>query len=111
MGGSVSGLAAGTELTVALNGGLPMSLGASGAFSFPNLLPSGSNYGVTIATKPAGQTCTIAGGSGTLAATVGDVAITCAPTPPTVTLATIGGSIVRLEAGTTVSLVNTGGMQ
>ena len=108
VGGSLSGLAGG-ELQVALNGGLPLTLRESGAFRFPDSLPSGSNYAVTIAAQPAGQTCAIAGGSGTLAAQVGSVAIACAATPPSVTLATIGGSIAGLEAGTTLSLVNGGG--
>ncbi|WP_379786159.1 hypothetical protein [Massilia niabensis] len=111
VGGSLGGLAAGSELKVALNGGLPLVLGQSGAFSFPNSLASGTTYAVTIAAQPAGQTCTIAGGSGsgTLAANVGNVAITCETTPPVVTLATIGGSIAGLEAGATLSLVNNGG--
>jgi len=109
VGGSLNGLASGTELRVALNGGPPLALGQSSAFTFPNSLPSGTSYGVTIAAQPAGQTCTIAGGSGTLTANIGNVAITCATQPPAVTLATIGGSVAGLEAGAVVSLVNNGG--
>ncbi|MFP3741160.1 YncE family protein, partial [Burkholderia sp. SIMBA_019] len=51
---------------------------ASGAFSFPTALVAGVPYAVTVTGQPAGQTCTVQNGSGTIAAAnVTNVAITC----------------------------------
>ena len=63
LGGTISGLTA-TGLVLA-NGGDVVSVAANAtAFSFTNRVTSGSAYGVTILTQPAGQTCTVTNGSG-----------------------------------------------
>ncbi len=76
IGGTVSGLSG----TVVLqdNGGDDLSVSASGAFTFGTGLTSGSAYSVTVKTNPAGQTCSVANGSGTVgSAGVTNVAVTC----------------------------------
>jgi sugar lactone lactonase YvrE len=108
VGGTLVGLAGPSELKISLNGGVPLALGASGSFRFANALASGTNYAVTIATQPEGQTCTVAGGSGVLAADVGNIAIACVTTTAPIVLATIGGTITGMDPGTTLTLVNNG---
>ncbi|KDB53874.1 hypothetical protein X805_05060 [Sphaerotilus natans subsp. natans DSM 6575] len=77
IGGTVSGLSG--SLTLKNNGGDTLSLTTSGSFSFPTRLASGSPYAVTVGTQPTGQTCTVAGGSGTVTSeAVASVRVTCA---------------------------------
>jgi hypothetical protein len=97
LGGSISGLT---------SGGLQLTDGpdaltiASGATSFTFLSPVafGSTYAVTVSAPAVGETCTVAGGTGTMpASAVSSVAVTCANNSYTV-----GGSITQL---TTTGLV------
>jgi len=107
--GSVSGLAGASALKLALNGGTPLSLDASGSFRFPTPLAAGANFAVTIDTQPPGQACTVANGSGVLTADVGNVAITCVATPPVPVTATINGTISGMAPGSGVVLVTQDG--
>ena len=77
VGGMVTGLA-GTGLSLQLNGGSDLAIAADGSFSFPGI-PDGSTYAVTVGTQPTGlnQTCTVAGGSGTLNGADVAVTVTC----------------------------------
>lgn len=78
--GTVAGLT-GTGLTLLINGGSSQAI-ASGAtaFAFASV-QSGAAYAVTVGTQPAGQNCTVSGGSGTVGgADVTGVSVTCAPT-------------------------------
>ncbi|QET03921.1 lactonase family protein (plasmid) [Cupriavidus pauculus] len=78
VGGTVSGLAAGKSLMLAGANGDTAVVSAGGAFSFPTGLVAGTLYGVTVSGQPAGQTCTVQNGSGTIAGTnVTDVTINC----------------------------------
>ena len=77
VGGTVSGLSG----TVVLqdNGGDDLSVGASGGFTFATGLAGGSAYNVTVKANPAGQTCSVANGSGTIgSSSITNVAVTCA---------------------------------
>lgn len=77
VGGTVEGLGA-PGLTLQLNGGSDLEIASNGAFVFPTGLPDGSVYKVSVATQPAGQVCTVARGSGTIAsADVTDVVVAC----------------------------------
>lgn len=79
VGGTLSGLA-GSGLVLSLNGGENLPLAADGAFTFTTELADGASYAVTVATQPAApaQTCTVAGGNGSIAgAHITDVAVTC----------------------------------
>ncbi len=47
------------------------------SFAFPTPVPKGTPYSVTVASQPAGQTCVVERGSGTMTANVASVAIVC----------------------------------
>ena len=65
-------------------------------------LASGTQYSVTVASQPTGQSCSVAGGSGTIqGANVASVVITCQTNTYTV-----GGSISGLTAGGLILLDN-----
>src|ERR1700761_409137 len=57
VGGSASGVVG--NLVLQDNGGDALTLDAAGAFTFATALPAGAGYAVTVATQPAGQTCTV----------------------------------------------------
>jgi hypothetical protein len=69
VGGTVSGLPAGTSVTLS-NGGELLPIAANGAYAFAGLLAAGASYDVTVATQPLGHTCTVLNPSGTIAANV-----------------------------------------
>ena len=48
------------------NGGDNLTVSANGPFTFATKLATGAAYAVTVQTNPAGQTCTVASGSGTI---------------------------------------------
>ncbi len=76
VGGSVSGLTGAVVLQN--NGGDNLAVPASGVFTFTTPLANGAPYNVTVLTPPAGQTCSVANGTGTIAAAnITTVAITC----------------------------------
>ncbi|MFC4820276.1 M14 family zinc carboxypeptidase [Dokdonella ginsengisoli] len=78
VGGTLADLT-GDGLALRLNGGAELAIHPPATtFLFPDPLPYGAAYEVTIATQPAGQTCTIADAAGTVAADVDDVAVSCA---------------------------------
>lgn len=80
VGGTVSGLT-GAGLTLQNNGADALSVAADGPFVFTTELEDGVAYSVTVSAQPAGQTCSVANGSGTIAAAdVTNVAVTCEDT-------------------------------
>jgi subtilisin-like proprotein convertase family protein len=105
VGGNVGGLT-GSGLVLSLNAGaqtLPVAL--SGPFTFPTGLANGAAYAVTVGTQPAGQTCSVANGSGTIAgANVTNVAVTCTATPTF----TVGGNVSGLAGTGLVLSLNAG---
>ena len=81
VGGTVSGLTG--TLTLQNNGGDDLDVGADGAFTFATAVPDGSAYAVTILAQPAGQTCEVNNGSGTISgADVTTVVVDCVTPPP-----------------------------
>jgi hypothetical protein len=68
LSGTVSGLAPGTSVTLS-NGQILLPVATNGAFSFPGIVTAGASYNVTVAIQPAGETCTISNGSGTVPTT------------------------------------------
>jgi hypothetical protein len=81
VGGAVTGLTG--PVVLQDNGGDALTVPASGSFTFATALAQGAAYDVTIATQPAGQTCTITGGSGTMpAAAITTITVTCAGSEP-----------------------------
>jgi len=85
------------------NLGNNLNVSANGSINFPIALPTGSLYDVTVLTQPAGQTCTVTNGAGTVAnANVTNVAVDCVATvlySATVTvLSTFSGSGIVTSA-------------
>ena len=104
IGGTVSGLAAGQQVTLNNNGADPTTVAANGAFTFTTPVAFGGSYAVTVGTQPTGKTCTVSNGSGAgVTANVTNVAVTCS----TLTY-TIGGTVSGLAAGQQVTLNNNG---
>jgi len=102
LGGTVSGL---TGTVVLQNSdSQQVSVSADGSFEFATALANGSPYTVTVATPPAGQTCTVNDGSGTISgANVTNVAVVCSETTYTVT-----GTVSGMTTGP-ITLQNNGG--
>lgn len=76
VGGTVSGLTG--SVVLQNNGAGNLALSANGAFSFAAPQASTSAYVVTVLTQPAGQTCVVANGAGTVGtANVSNVGVTC----------------------------------
>jgi hypothetical protein len=76
--GTVTGLASGTAVTLS-NGTTSLAIAANGAFAFPGVLTAGTTYSVTVAVQPAGQTCSVANGAGTVVSgTASAIVVTCA---------------------------------
>ena len=83
------------------NGGDNLTVTANGPFTFATNWPAG-RYAVTVKTQPAGQTCTVASGSGTIAAAnVTNVAVTCTAATYSVggTVSGLSGSVVLQDNG------------
>ena len=63
VGGVVTGLNAGTSVTLSTNGAF-LPIATNGLFAFPGTLPSGSTYDVTVSTQPSGQSCAVSNPTG-----------------------------------------------
>jgi hypothetical protein len=75
--GTVSGLAPGTAVTLS-DGAVLLPLATNGPFAFPGTMLPGTPYNVSVVTQPVGETCTVANGSGTIAASgATNVVVTC----------------------------------
>jgi large repetitive protein len=97
--GTVAGLT-GAGLVLRNNGGDDLLISADGGFDFPTLIATGAPYNVTVATQPAGQSCSIANGAGTMGgADVTNVGVTCAASAFSigVTVSGLVGSGLRLQ--------------
>jgi large repetitive protein len=78
IGGTLSGLATGTQVTLDNNGADPLTLTANGGFTFATPVAYGGAYNVTVGTPPTGQTCTVSNGTGTnLSANITNVNVAC----------------------------------
>ena len=105
IGGTVSGLLAGRSVTLLDNGGSALKVAKNGAFTFKTALVSGATYSVTISIQPAGETCTVTGGSGTVrTSNVTTVVVSCKANNYT-----IGGTLSGLNSGVSVTLLDNGG--
>ncbi len=114
VGGTVTGLSG--TLVLQNNAGDDLSLTVGGAFTFATALADAAAYAVTVKTNPTGQICSVASGSGTIAAAnVALVIVTCTTTTTTTTTTTspdmgthaIGGTVSGLTGA--VVLQNNGG--
>ena len=96
VGGSVTGLASGTSVTLLDNGGDSVTvIYPATTFTFPTALANGAGYLVTVGTQPVGETCNVTNGSGTIAsASISNVSIACTAIPTY----TVGGGVTGLRA-------------
>ncbi len=104
IGGTVVSLT-GTGLVLQDNGGDNLTISQSGGFTFATALAAGSTYAVTVLTQPTSptQSCSVANGTGTANANVGNIVVTCST--PTIS---VGGSVSGLD-GTGLVLQDNGG--
>lgn len=114
VGGTVTGLATGGNVVLQNNAGNNLTVSASGSFTFTTALATGATYAVTRLTNPtlpagtpAGQTCTVTNGSGTIAsANVTNVAVACVnndTTAPTITAKTPLAYTIGTALSTTIA--------
>jgi len=64
VGGYLVGLGGGKTVVLQNNAGDDLTLGSNGLFRFATALATATGYSVAVKTQPAGQTCTVAGGTG-----------------------------------------------
>jgi hypothetical protein len=104
IGLTVTGLA-GTGLVLQDNGGDNLTVNQNGVYTFATAIPTGTAYKVTVLTQPTvpAQICSVASGTGTANANVGNIVVTCST--PTIS---IGGSVTGLD-GTGLVLQDNGG--
>ena len=77
---TVGGVVSGSTGTLVLqnNGSNDISLTANGPFAFPIAAASGSPYSVTVRANPAGQTCIVSSGTGTIfISNITNVSVNC----------------------------------
>lgn len=67
LGGTLTGLQAGTSVTLASNG-MSLTLTQNGLFQFKNSLPAGTPYQVTVTQQPLQGQCSVSNGSGSIVA-------------------------------------------
>ena len=78
IGGTVTGLVAGTQITLRNNAADPVTLAADSAFTFGTRIAYGSSYSVDVGTAPSGRVCAIANAAGTgVTADRSDVTVVC----------------------------------
>jgi hypothetical protein len=105
IGGTIAGLSG----TVVLqdNGGDNFSTNQNGTFTFATGLAAGSPYNVTVFTQPAGQSCAVTNGSGTVSANVTDVQVTCAA----LSSLTLSVQVTGLTGGATLTVQDDAAVQ
>jgi hypothetical protein len=109
IGGTLSGLAGGAQVTLDNNGADPLTLTANAGFTFDTPVAYGSTYDVTVGTQPNGQFCTVSDGSGApVTSNVAAVAVACTTNP--VRFATPGTYTWTVPSGVTaVQILATAG--
>ena len=104
--GSLTGLSAGDSLALSVNGQV-LGISQNGGFTTNASFISGAPYAVAVKAEPAGETCTIANGSGTVGtANVTNIQVACTSNPAQTF--TIGGTVSGMTSGTLVLQDNGG---
>ncbi len=100
VGGTLTGLVGGQQVTLRNNGLDPLVVVADGSFTFSEPVSGGGGYGVTVDVQPSGGTCTVTNGAGTgLHANVTNVTVSCTPHSYAV-----GGTLTGLGSGQQLTL-------
>jgi environmental stress-induced protein Ves len=104
VGGSVSGLNGG-GLVLQNNGADDLPIAGNGVFAFPGRLANGAAHNVSVRSQPAGQTCVVSNGAGTISsANVTNVAVAC--TTNTGDSFGVGGTVAGLDGSGLVVQLN-----
>jgi len=80
VGGNLTGLASGQQVTLQNNGADPIILATNGAFTFSSSSHYFDTYSVSVSAQPgpSNEFCSVSNGSGTISGTVANIQITCA---------------------------------
>ncbi len=104
VGGVVSGLSFGQQVTLLNNGGSSLVVAADGAFQFATTTAYHSGYQVTVGTQPTHEMCSVTnGGNPSITANVSTVAVSCVIDRYPIAV-TVGG----LSPGQQLTLSNNG---
>ncbi len=107
IGGTVNGLAGGTSVVLQNNGTDTLTVTANGSFTFNKSVGSNDPYNVVVQTQPTGETCTVTGGTGTVASSGGDVTdITVNCVTGSSSTSAVSVSISGLASGATIVLLD-----
>jgi hypothetical protein len=101
VGGTLSGLTSSGLVLANGSDSLAVAAGAT-SFTLPAGVAYGSDYSVTVAAQPAGLTCDVTDGSGTM----GDAAVTSVTVKCTADTPAVSGTIRGLERATGLVLAN-----
>ncbi len=102
VGGTLTGLAAGSHVVLENHGADALTLTADGSFSFSTKVAFDGTYAVTVATEPSGATCSVLHGTGSgVTGDVNSISVTCSP----ITF-TLSGTLSGLTNGMQVTLEN-----
>jgi Kelch motif/Galactose oxidase, central domain len=100
---TVTGLFASESVVLQDNGSGNLTVSSNGTSNFSSPSASGATYAITVLTQPAGETCSVAGGTGTVGNSNINVSVSCVGLSYT-----IGGSVTGLLTGTSVALQDNG---
>ncbi len=109
IGGTLSGLAGSTTVSLVNNGGDLLTLNSNGNFNFRQKLSSKSSYNVTVYTQPNGETCSVTNGSGNVdsrGSDVSNITVSCVAGSSTTTA--VSAAISGLAFGADLVLLNNG---
>jgi hypothetical protein len=103
VGGRVSGLEAGLQLTLKEPNNDALTISANGIFSFPRPLAYNSIVSVSVDAQPTGSVCSVSIPTTTVTNSVMDITVTCARTSYKVS-----GTVSGLTLGQSVTVKNNG---
>jgi uncharacterized repeat protein (TIGR03803 family) len=102
VGGNVTGLNPGAEVTLNKNGDDPIVIKTNGQFTFNKRAPLFGSFTVTVQSQPSGQICTVINSMGAIIIDdVTDIRVICSAT-----VFSVGGSVAGLNPGNQVILKN-----
>lgn len=101
LGGTLAGLAAGQQILLLSGAGTQVTLTANGNFRFPDRLPQGSKFNLSVQQQPASQSCTVSNGSDAVGikADVSNITVVCVDNP-----AVLSGVASGVPAGASLTL-------
>jgi N-acetylneuraminic acid mutarotase len=112
IGGTVTGLLVGRTIVLQNNGSDDATVSGNGSFTFSVQVASGAAYAVTIRTQPAGETCAVTGGTGSVTAGgISNVAVNCTANPyhiGGIVAGLVGAIVLQDNGGDNLTLTSAG---